>query len=183
VSAEEILRENNRRLDILHRTKNDWLMKVSYNLTSDVDEAKDLVSELYLYVAEKGNPNIWWGEDGYNMMYLFSFLKSRYINGYKQSKKLTRLKDNFDLEDIPYDEDLDKIVQQTYDEVVKEITDLQQTKMWSSARLAEIYLFDDTMTLEKLSNEIGISKSTSFLNVKKIKKHMKKKYQNPFRSE
>jgi len=184
VSAEEIQRENNRRLDLLHRTKNDWLMKVSYNLTSDVDEANDLVSELYLYIAEKGNPNIWWGEDGYNMMYLFSFLKSRYINGYKQAKKVTRLKDNFDIPDEePYDEELDQKVQQTYDEVVKEITELQKTKMWSSARLAEIYWFDESMTLERLSKEIGISKSTSFLNVKKVKEHIKGKHKNPFRSE
>ena len=158
-------------------------MKVSYNLTSDMDDAKDLVSELYLYVAEKGNPNIWWGEDGYNMMYLFSFLKSRYINGYKQSKKWTKLHDNYDVADVPYDEDLDIKVQQTYDEVVKEITELQKTKMWSSARLAEIYWFDESMTLERLSKEIGISKSTSFLNVKKVKTHIKGKHKNPFRSE
>ena len=181
MSAEEIQIENNRRLDILHRTKNNWLMQVSMNLSSNLTTASDLVSDLYLYIAEKGNPNIWWGEDGYNMMYLYSFLKSRYINGYKQGKKLTHLNDNYDTPDTPYDEDLDIKIQQTYEAVQKEITDLQQTKMWSSARLAEIYLFDDEMTLERLSKEIGISKSTSFLNVKKVKTHIKAKYQNPFR--
>lgn len=181
MSAEEIQIENNRRLDILHRTKNNWLMQVSMNFSQNLTTASDLVSDLYLYIAEKGNPNIWWGEDGYNMMYLYSFLKSRYINGYKQGKKLTHLNENYDTPDTPYDEDLDIKIQQTYEAVQKEITDLQQTKMWSSARLAEIYLFDDEMTLERLSKEIGISKSTSFLNVKKVKTHIKAKYQNPFR--
>lgn len=156
-------------------------MQVSMNFSQNLTTASDLVSDLYLYIAEKGNPNIWWGEDGYNMMYLYSFLKSRYINGYKQGKKLTHLNENYDTPDTPYDEDLDIKIQQTYEAVQKEITDLQQTKMWSSARLAEIYLFDDEMTLERLSKEIGISKSTSFLNVKKVKTHIKAKYQNPFR--
>ena len=181
MSAEEIQRENNRRLDILHRTKNDWLMQCAYNISQNLDSASDLVSELYLYVAEKGNPNIWWGEDGYNMMYLYSFIKTRWINQYKQNRKWTALNDNYDIPDTPYNEDLDTKIQQTYEAIQKEITDLQQTKMWSSARLAEIYLFDDEMTLERLSKEIGISKSTSFLNVKKVKTHIKAKYQNPFR--
>lgn len=156
-------------------------MQVSMNFSQNLTTASDLVSDLYLYIAEKGNPNIWWGEDGYNMMYLYSFLKSRYINGYKQGKKFTHLNENYDTPDTQYDEDLDIKIQQTYEAVQKEITDLQQTKMWSSARLAEIYLFDDEMTLERLSKEIGISKSTSFLNVKKVKTHIKAKYQNPFR--
>lgn len=156
-------------------------MQVAWNISQNGDTASDLVSELYLYIAEKGNPNIWWGADGYNMMYLYSFIKSRYINGYKQTRKWTHLNDNYDVPDTPYDEELDIQIQQTYEGIQKEITDLQQTKMWSSARLAEIYLFDDEMTLERLSKEIGISKSTSFLNVKKVKTHLRNKYKNPFR--
>jgi len=53
--------------------------------------------------------------------------------------------------------------------------------MWGSARLAELYLFNDEMTLDKLSKEIGISKSTSFLNVRKIKQHIRNIKVNPFR--
>jgi DNA-binding transcriptional regulator GbsR (MarR family) len=56
--------------------------------------------------------------------------------------------------------------------------------MWSSARLAELYFFSgDKMTLDKLSKDIGISKSTSFLNVKKIKQHIRLTKKNPFRNE
>jgi predicted DNA-binding protein YlxM (UPF0122 family) len=52
--------------------------------------------------------------------------------------------------------------------------------MWASARLAEIYLYSDK-TLEGVSNDIGVSKSTSYLHVKRIKKHLKETIQNPFK--
>jgi DNA-directed RNA polymerase specialized sigma subunit len=52
--------------------------------------------------------------------------------------------------------------------------------MWTSARLAELYLYSDK-TLEGVSKDIGVSKSTSYLHVKRIKKHLKEKIQNPFR--
>jgi DNA-binding transcriptional regulator GbsR (MarR family) len=94
---------------------------------------------------------------------------------------LETISDTYDEVDTEYDEELDRNIQQTYDEVVKEIQQLQRTKMWSSAKLAELYFFDDTMTLDRLSKEIGISKSTSFLNVKKVKQHIKNTKQNPFR--
>jgi predicted DNA binding protein len=44
-----------------------------------------------------------------------------------------------------------------------------------------MYAFDKEMTYEKLSEEIGISKSTAYLNCKKIKKHLKETIPNPFK--
>ena len=46
MSAEEIQTENNRRLDILYREKNDWLMASAYNITKDRESAGELVAEL-----------------------------------------------------------------------------------------------------------------------------------------
>lgn len=183
MSAEEIQKENNRRLDILFREKNDWLMASSYNITKDREAAQELVGELYLYIAEKGNPSIWWGPDEYNMMYLYSFLKTRWINAVKQLNKNQSLPESWDDVDTPYNEELDRKIQRCYDEVVKEIQTLQQTKMWSSARLAELYFFTPDMTLDKLSKDIGISKSTSFLNIRKVKHHIRLTKQNPFRND
>jgi DNA-directed RNA polymerase specialized sigma24 family protein len=181
MQVEEIQKENNRRLDILFRKKNDWLMASAYNITKDREAAEELVAELYSYVAERGNPNIWWGEDEYNMMYLYSFLKTRWINQIKQRDKNVRLSDNWDAVDTEYDEELDARIQKSYDDVVTEIQQLQRTKMWSSARLAELYFFTPDMTLDKLSKDIGISKSTSFLNIKKIKQYIKMTKENPFK--
>lgn len=180
--AEDIQLENNRRLEKLYREKNDWLMASAYNITKSREAAKELVSELYIYIAERGNPNIWYGEHEYNMMYLHSFLRTRWINMIKANNKIQTISDNYDEVDVEYDEDLDIRVQKCYNEIVEEIQQLQKTKMWSSARLAELYFFsDDKMTLDKLSKNIGISKSTTFLNVRKIKKHIKLNKQNPFR--
>ena len=83
----------------------------------------------------------------------------------------------------PYDEELDMKIQTCYDGVVDEIQRLQGTSKWASARLAELYFFSDTkITLDKLSKNIGISKSTTFLNVRKIKQHLKAVKDNPFKN-
>lgn len=183
MKIEEIQKENNRRLDILYRVKNDWLMSAAYNITKNREIAKELVAELYSYIAERGNPNIWYGADDFNMMYLHSFLRTRHINMVKQNGKIQSLPDYYDEVDESYDEELDTRVQKCYDDIVDEIQQLQKTKMWSSARLAELYFFSgDKMTLDKLSKDIGISKSTSFLNVKKIKQHIRMTKKNPFRN-
>ena len=63
MDIKDIQKENTRRLDILYRKKNDWLMSAAYNLTKNRELAKELVAELYLYIAERGNPNIWWKEE------------------------------------------------------------------------------------------------------------------------
>jgi len=181
MSIEEIQIENNRRLDILYRTKNDWLMSAAYNITKSREMAKELVAELYSYIAERGNPNIWYGVDDFNMMYLHSFLRTRHINMVKSNGKIQSLPDYYDEVDEGYDEELDNKVQKCYDEIVTEIQQLQKTKMWSSARLAELYFFTPDMTLDKLSKNIGISKSTTFLNVRKIKNHLKAVKKNPFK--
>lgn len=181
MTAVEIQRENNRRLDILFRQKNDWLMASSYNITKDRDAAEELVAELYTYIAERGNPNIWWGKDEYNMMYLHAFLKTRWINQIKQRDKNVQLPEKWDKVDEEYNAELDIKMQECYDDIVNEINELQRTKMWSSAKLAELYFFTPDMTLDKLSKNIGISKSTSFLNIRKIKQHIRLTKKNPFK--
>ena len=115
------------------------------------------------------------------MMYLHSYLRTRFINLIKKASKTERISPDWDTIDEEYDIDLDEKIQCTYDDIVDEIKELQKTKMWGSARLAELYLFNDEMTLDKLSKEIGISKSTSFLNVRKIKQHIRNTKVNPFR--
>ena len=171
--------ENNKRLEVLHKQHNKWLQQVAYNLSGNIDVTQDLVQELYLYLANKVNPNLWYS-DSFNLKYCHSFLQSRYVNLIKRENKNVYNQYAFkDKKDVPYDEDWDTLIQKTYEDVQSEIKELQRTPMWASAKIYEMYAFGDT-TMEKLSEEVGISKSTTFLNIKRIKEHLKENLKNPF---
>jgi len=162
------------RLGILYQKHHDWLNAVSYNLTNNKPVAEDLVQELYLYLAEKKNKKLFY-QDSFNLLYCHNFLRSRWINLVKRENKNVYPEKWKDVEDTPYDTEKDLSQQELFEEIKKEIENLQKTTMWSSAKIYELYTFSDK-TMEELSNEIGISKSTTFLNVKKIKQHLKDKF-------
>ena len=162
------------RLGILYQKHHDWLNAVSYNLTNNKPVAEDLVQELYLYLAEKKNDKLFY-QDSFNLLYCHNFLRSRWINLVKRENKNVYPEKWKDVEDEVYDTEKDLSQQELFEEIKKEIENLQKTNMWSSAKIYELYTFSDK-TMEELSNEIGISKSTTFLNVKKIKQHLKDKF-------
>ena len=57
---------------------------------------------------------------------------------------------------------------------------MKKKKGFASAMIYEHYWFS-TNTLDEVSKNIGISKSTTFLAVKKTKAHLKKVINNPFK--
>ena len=174
--------ENRRRLDYLCRNSHKWLIGASYNITKNLETANELVAELYLYLAEKINPAIWFGEDSFNLLYLKAFLKTRYLNRVKVAKRNVEFKaDMYDDIDTEYDEEFDTKLEYAYNETINELRELSKTRLWAPARLFELYQFSEDMTLEKLAKEIGISKSTAFLNTKKVKIHLRNKITNPFK--
>lgn len=173
--------ENTKRLDTLYKQSHNWLIAVSFNLCKDKETSEELVQELYLYLAEKCNPAIWY-LNSFNLMYCHSFIRSRFFNKTKVDKRRATLSDDYDEVDIEYNMDYDEKLENTYDNVVEELKRLEQTKLWAPSKLAQMYFFSDK-TLEGLSKDIGISKSTTFLHVKKIKKHIKETLQNPFTPE
>jgi DNA-directed RNA polymerase specialized sigma24 family protein len=171
--------ENTRRLELLYKKSHNWLTACSFNIAKDEDVANDLVAELYLYLAERVNPSLWY-LDTFNLMYLYSFLKSRFLNRIKTQKRNLPLLDNWDKEDTVYDVEYDKCLEDTYNGVIEELKQMEKTRQWASSKLAQLYWFNEEMTLEKLASEIKISKSTAFLNVKKTKTHIKNTIDNPF---
>ncbi len=173
--------ENTKRLDTLYKQSHNWLIAVSFNLCKDKETSDELVQELYLYLAEKCNPALWY-LNSFNLMYCHSFIRSRFFNKTKVDKRRATLSDDYDEVDIEYNMDYDEKLENTYDNVVEELKRLEQTKLWAPSKLAQMYFFSDK-TLEGLSKDIGISKSTTFLHVKKIKKHIKETLQNPFTPE
>ena len=171
--------ETNKRLELLHNKSYKWLMSVAFNISKDKDIAEELVAELYLYLAERPNPAIWFN-DTFNLMYCRSFLQTRFINRIKVDNRTSTISDDYDVIETEYDIDKDELWERTHDMVVEELKRMEYTRQWAPSKLAQMYFFTEDMTLEKLASEIRISKSTAFLNVKKVKKHLKETIPNPF---
>lgn len=172
--------ENHFRLDVLAKKHHNWLTACAKNISKDIEVANDLVGELYLYLT-KPNPKIWY-KDSFNLIYCRSFLSSRFINGTKRDGRMSGLTPWMDRVDEEYDDTLDRRIDEEYDKIVNELKEMKTKKGWSSAMLFEMYYFSDK-TMDELAEEIGLSKSTVFLNTKKVKEHFRKTLNNPFRKE
>ncbi len=83
-------------------------------------------------------------------------------------------------EDIPYDYEWDLQLQQAHEEVMSELQKLKVTKMWPQARIFELYWMSED-TLDEVAKKIGISKSTTFISVRKIRKYLESTLDNPFK--
>ena len=175
----KIQAENNKRLEVLFRKSHGWLSAVAFNLAKDKEVADELVGELYLYLGEKCNPALWY-LDSFNLMYAHAFLNSRFLNRIKAAKRNVPLSDSYDDVDTEYDVDSDEKVEDVYNKMVDELKRLEKTRLWAPSKIYQMYAFDSEMTFEKLASELKLSKSTVYLNCKKIKKHLKDNLNNPF---
>ena len=178
--------ECERRLTNLYKESHQWLLQVAYKVTKNKEAAEDMCSELYTYLHEKQNVKLWWGDSSYNLLYCSKFLRHRYLN---KTKKLNRTSfvenifDKYDNEvDIPYDTERDLAIQKAFDETMHELKHLEQTKMWPQSKLFQLYWCSDK-TLDEVAADIKISKSTTFLAVKKIRLHLKEIIENPFKED
>jgi DNA-directed RNA polymerase specialized sigma24 family protein len=113
-------------------------------------------------------------------MYAMAFLKHRWIN---KVKKLNRVKYVGDIvhDDVfeEYDYELDEGIMKAHEEVLIELKKLERTKLWTSAKLYSMY-WQSEDTLQELADKIGISKSTVFIQIKRMRKHLEKVIDNPF---
>jgi DNA-directed RNA polymerase specialized sigma24 family protein len=175
----KIQAENNKRLEVLFRKSHGWLSAVAFNLAKDKEVADELVGELYLYLGEKCNPSLWY-LDSFNLMYAHAFLNSRFLNRIKAAKRNVPLSDSYDDVDTEYDVDADEKVEDVYNKMVDELKRLEKTRLWAPSKIYQMYAFDSEMTFEKLASELKLSKSTVYLNCKKIKKHLKDNLNSPF---
>ena len=174
-----IAEECEKRLDTLYRESHTWLLQVSYNICKNREESEDLTMELYEYLIKKQNPKIFYLKS-YNLMYCMAFLKHRWINKTKKLNRITYVSDFQTNEpDEVYDVDRDIAIMQAHEAVQSEIKRLKKTKGFAPAMLYEMYWGSDD-TLQELADKIGISKSTCFIHIKKIRQHLQKTIKNPF---
>jgi RNA polymerase sigma factor (sigma-70 family) len=172
--------ECSRRLEVLYKNSHEWLLKVSYNICKSRLESQDMVGELYVYLAEKCNPKLYY-EDSYNLIYCMRFLSSRWINKVKRNKKMQYVPTiQSEAVNEEYDITLDNDIMNAHEEVIKEIQRLKKTRQFSSARIYELYWIDNDDTLQELADKIGISKSTVFIHLKRVRQHLKNVINNPF---
>ena len=183
--SSSIQTECSKRLETLYNKHHNWLGSVAFNITKDKIHTEDLVSELYLYLSEKCNPNIWY-KDSFNLQYCRQFILSRFLNQKKRNGKTINTENfigsSWEGQDKEYDYESDEKIDSAYNEVKNQLEDLKRKRGWSSAMIYEHYWFSNK-TLDEVSKEIGISKSTVFLAVKKTKKHLKNNIENPFENE
>jgi predicted DNA-binding protein YlxM (UPF0122 family) len=70
-------------------------------------------------------------------------------------------------------------IQRAHDQILNELSQLAKTRMWPQAKIFELYWMSDK-TLDEVAKDIKISKSTTFLAVKKIRKYLEQVIDNPF---
>lgn len=171
------------RLENLYKESHIWLIQVATNVTRDSENAADMVSDLYLYLHKHRKKEIFWGIS-YNLIYCMRYIKSRWIS---KREKLNRYKlyesmGDYDRADEVYDTDKDIQIQMTYELVKEEVEALKNTKLFAQSSLYKMYFYTDD-NLSDISEKIGISKSTTFNAIKKVKTHLKNNIPNPFKDE
>ena len=172
--------ECQRRLTNLYEQSHPLLVKIALKVTKQKETAEDVVMELYEYLHKKQNIKLFWGPDSYNIKYCCKFIRHRFLNKTKKLNRITLMEElPDDMIDIPYDYDSDISIQNAHEEVLRELKNLEATKLWASSRIFELYWMTPD-TLDEVSEKIGISKSTTFLAVKKIRKYLKEIIDNPF---
>jgi RNA polymerase sigma factor (sigma-70 family) len=172
--------ECEQRLGNLFIQSNTWLIKSAKKITKNQEEAEDLVQELYEYLHTKCNPKLFWGKDSYNIMYCSKFLAHRFYNKTKKLNRITYVERFTNEEiDIPYDTDKDILIERIHNGVLGELKRLETTKMWPQSKIFQLYWMSED-TLDEVARKIGISKSTTFLAVKKVRKYLEQVIENPF---
>lgn len=172
--------ECDRRLTNLYNESYKWLVSEAKKITKNREESEDLVSELFEYLHVKCNPKIFWGEDSYNLFYCNKFLHSRFMNKVKKLNRTTLVEIMPEREDdIEYDTEYDLRLEQAHEEVIRELKKLEVTRMWPQGKIFTLYWMSDK-TLDEVAKDIKISKSTTFLAVKKVRRYLKDVIDNPF---
>lgn len=170
------------RIEVLYKEHGTWLIQSATNITKNREEAEDLVGDLYIYLLEKGTPKIYY-KDSINALYCYRFLQTRWINKVVKRDKVRISGDTYHPKYEPIDEEysseLDEQIMESFEAVNQELQRLSTTREWSKVRLFELY-YGSEDTMVQVANKIGICKSTMFMNIRKVREHLKNTCPNPF---
>ena len=172
----QLLKTNNAELvKIVYQSHHVWISQVAYNFTQDKETAEDLTQELYLYLMQMKDINKIRYNNTVNLFYLYKALKSKFLNGIKQSKKVTILpveEDYLEIEDQEYNYDKDE----EFEVMLAATKDLLETDIhWFDAKLLQTYINEDH-SIASLHQATGISKSSIWTSLDKTRKYIKNSY-------
>lgn len=166
---------NNELVKIVYLNHHVWISQVAFNFTQDKDTADDLTQELYLYLIQMKDINKIRYNNTVNLFYLYKALKSKFLNGIKQSNKIQVVpieEDFLEIEDQEYDYDKD----QEFEVMLEATKGLLETNVhWFDAKLLQTYINEDH-SIASLHRATGISKSSIWTSLDKTKKYIKNSY-------
>lgn len=173
--------ETRDRLHHLYVSHSLFLDNAAKKISKNLEMAEELVSDLYLYLLEKPNPNIWYSTS-FNLHYCHLFLKSRFINKIKKKPNHKPISEAMNISEEEYDYDGDMEFNRSWETLLKEMDTMKRQPGFASAMIFEHYMFGDK-TLDEVSKDIGVSISTTFTHVRKAKQTLRERVPNPFRKK
>lgn len=178
--------ENEKRVEILFRKHHNWLLQVATNTTRNSINAEEFVQNLYLYLLEKGTPNIYYA-DSFNLKYCYLIINTRFIN-YINKKKLDIIDNDFVewnyenniLNNYDYEQDEREI--NAYDEIINTINhNLKTKKNFTKAKVFSMYYLEDNKTLKSISKKTKLSETKLYYKLNCMKKDLRKNIENPYK--
>lgn len=161
-------------LELLVKQQDDWI-RIAYNMTGDMDEAKDLVQEMYLVVLEgKRSINDITYKDQINRYFVWKLLRSLFIDEYrkKNSKKFIKTCEIIMDKDDKAVDDYDFVEDESFECVMSKIDEI--TKNWKiyDKQLFDLY-FIQGQSLRQIANGAGIGLNSIHNSVKSYRKILK----------
>ena len=161
-------------LELLVKQQADWI-RIAYNMTEDMDEAKDLVQEMYLVVLEgkRSIKDITY-KDQINRYFVWKLLRSLFIDEYrrKNSKKSVvtfelREEDNA-IEGVVYDYSEDD----SFSSIVDKIKEITSDWKPYDKKLFDLY-FMQGLSLRKIAKGAGIGLNSIHNSVKSYREALR----------
>jgi DNA-directed RNA polymerase specialized sigma24 family protein len=160
---------NSELVEHTYRKHNIWLSQVSYNFTSNKDNAEELVQELYLKMMEIKDINKIMFKEDVNLFYLYKMLRSIYLNAIK--KQTNHLPIDDDLVNLPADS-YDYGADNAFETMVLLTNKALDEFNWFDSHLLRVYL-DEGHSIQSLHKATKISASTIWSSQQKTKKYVR----------
>jgi RNA polymerase sigma factor (sigma-70 family) len=161
-------------LELLAKQQDDWI-RIAYNMTDDMDEAKDLVQEMYLVVLE-GKRSI--GDITYknqiNRYFVWKLLRSLFVDEYrkKNSKKFIKTCEIIIDKDDMATDDYNNIEDESFESIMSKIDSI--TKDWKvyDKQLFDLYYMKG-FSLRQIAKGAGIGLNSIHNSVKSYREVLK----------